>query len=148
MIREDGSVFMLNWTVQRHPNNQSTQAVDCNALLEFTRHVDETLDERGFLLEEAHDAIIAPAIPCVFSEYTGRPDYAASYNTPGISADHLLNVQVQYNAVTKAICVGDEFLLYGYRYRVVNWVGTEIDMNASYGIINLMARKVAGGEAG
>ena len=44
VIREDGSIFMLNWTVQRHPNNQSTQAVDCNASLEFTRHVDETLD--------------------------------------------------------------------------------------------------------
>ena len=63
VIREDGSIFMLNWTVQRHPNNQSTQAVDCNASLEFTRHVDETLDERGYLLEEAHDEVIAPAIP-------------------------------------------------------------------------------------
>lgn len=133
--------------MQRHPNNQTTQAIDCNAQLEFTRHVDERLDTRGYLLEEAHDMVVAPAIPCVFSEYTGRPDYAASYNTPGISADHLLNVQVQYNSTTKAIRVGDEFLLYGHRYRVVNWVGTEIDMTASYGIINLMARKAAGGEA-
>ena len=147
VIRADGSIFMLNWTVQRHPNNQSTQAIDCNARLEFTRHVDEKLDARGYLLEEAHDAVVAPAIPCVFSEYTGRPDYAASYNTPGISADHLLNVQVQYNPTTKAIRVGDDFMLYGHRYRVVNWVGTEIDMTASYGIINLMARKAAGGEA-
>lgn len=55
---------------------------------------------------------------------------------------------MQYNDATKAIRLGDEFLLYGSRYRVVNWVGTEIDMNASYGIINLMARKVAGGEDG
>ena len=53
VIREDGSIFMLNWTVQRHPNNQSTQAVDCNASLEFTRHVDETLDEKVTLLVAA-----------------------------------------------------------------------------------------------
>lgn len=90
VIREDGSIYMLNWSVQRHPNNQSTQAVDCNARLEFTRHVDERVDDRGYLLEEAHEEIIAPELPCVFSEYTGRPDYAASYNTPGIAADHLL----------------------------------------------------------
>lgn len=29
---EDQHVYMLNWTVQRHPNNQATQAIDCNAL--------------------------------------------------------------------------------------------------------------------
>ena len=129
--REDGHIVMLNWTVQRHPNNQSTQAVDCNAMLEFTRHVDETVDDRGFLITEAHEEIIAPEIPCVFSEYTGRPDYAASYNTPGISPDHLLTVQVQFNSLTRNIREGDNFELYGSRYRVVNWVGTEVDITQS-----------------
>lgn len=41
IIREDGVIYMLNWQVQRHPNNQSTQAVDCNAFLAFYRDVDE-----------------------------------------------------------------------------------------------------------
>ena len=54
VIREDGRIFMLNWTVQDMPNNQSTQAIVCNAMLSFTRHVDETVDERGYLIEEAH----------------------------------------------------------------------------------------------
>lgn len=147
VIREDGHIYMLNWSVQQHPNNQSTQAVDCNALLEFTRHVDEAVDDRGFLIAEAHDEIIAPEIPCVFSEYTGRPDYAASYNTPGISPDHLLTLQVQFNPMTQNIREGDNFRLYGSKYRVVNWVGTEVDITGSYGIINLMARKVAGGDS-
>lgn len=136
VIREDGRIYMLNWTVQRHPNNQATQAVDCNAMLEFTRHMDETLDSKGFVLEEAHDRIIAPAIPSVYSEYTGRPDYASSYNTPGIHADHLLTLQVQCNPVTQNIRIGDHFTLYGAQYRVVNWTGTEIDISGSYGIIN------------
>ncbi len=148
VIREDGRIYMLNWSVQNHPNNQSSQAVDCNAMLEFTRHADEQVDDRGFLIEEAHDAVIAPAIPCVFSEYTGRPDYAASYNTPGIAADHLLTLQVQFNPVTQNIRVGDHFMLWGSQYRVVNWIGTEIETNGSYGVLNLMARKVAGGEEG
>ena len=71
VIREDGSIFMLNWTVQRIPTT-SLRRRGLQRALEFTRHVDETLDERGYLLEEAHDEVIAPAIPCVFSEYTGR----------------------------------------------------------------------------
>lgn len=56
-------------------------------------------------------------------------------------------MQVQLNAKTRNIRIDDEFVLYGHRYRVVNWVGTEIDITGSYGILNLMARKIAGGEA-
>ena len=89
VIREDGRIYMLNWKVQEMPNNQTTQAIDCNAMLTFTRHVDETVDDKGFLVEEAREEIIVPPIPCVYAEYTGRPDYAANYNTPGISPDHL-----------------------------------------------------------
>lgn len=136
VVREDGRIYMLNWTVQRHPNNQSTQAVDCNAVLEFTRRVDEAVDDRGYLIKEAHDEVIAPPIPCVFSEYTGRPDYAANYNTPGIAADHLLTLQVQFNEKTRNIRVGDNFMLYGQLYRVVNWVATEVDIAGEYGILN------------
>ena len=45
-VREDGTIYMLNWQVQRNPNNQSTQAIACNARLSFARHMDEVLDDR------------------------------------------------------------------------------------------------------
>ncbi len=147
VIRMDNrQIYMLNWQVQHLPNNQTTQAIDCNAILTFERHMDEQLDDRGFLIREAYDEVIAPPIPCVYSEYTGRPDYAASYNTPGIAADHLLNVQVQWNERTRNLRTGDEFELLHSRYRLVNLVGTELDLRQERGILNLMARKVAGEE--
>lgn len=144
--RDNGTIYMLNWQVQHLPNNQTTQAINCNAMLAFERHVDEQVDSRGFLTREAHDEVIAPLIPCVYSEYAGRPDYAANYNTPGIAADHLLNVQVQWNERTRNLRTGDEFNLLHSRYRLVNLVGTELDLNQKRGILNLMARKVAGEE--
>lgn len=135
-IREDGMILMLNWQVQNNPNNQSTQAIACNARFQFERHVDEKVDSKGYLLEEAHDEIIAPEIPGVYAEYTGRPDYAASYNTPGISPDHLLTVQVQFNSRTDQIRLGDELNLMNSRYRIVNRVDSEVDIDRQYGIIN------------
>ena len=107
--QDDGTIYMLNWQVQHLPNNQTTQAINCNAMLEFTRHIDEEIDAKGFLISEAHEQVIAPLIPCVYAEYAGRPDYSASYNTPGITADHLLTVQVQWNSHTRDLRVGDEF---------------------------------------
>ena len=125
VIREDGRIFMLNWQVQDMPNNQTTQAIVCNAMLTFTRMIPEEVDSRGMLVREAYDDEIAPSIPCVFSEYAGRPDYAPGYNIPGISADHLLTVQVQWNERTRRLRVSDEFRLLHSRYRIVDIVGTE-----------------------
>ena len=144
VIREDGRIFMLNWTVQDMPNNQSTQAIICNTMLSFTRHVEDTVDDRGFLIEEAHEETIVPPIPCVFAEYAGRPDYMTNYNSPGVSANHLLTVQVQWNDRTKQLRTSDEFELLHSKYRVVDIVGTELDISQEHGILNLMARKVAG----
>lgn len=144
VIREDGRIFMLNWTVQDMPNNQSTQAIICNTMLSFTRHVEDTVNDRGFLIEEAHEETIVPPIPCVFAEYAGRPDYMTNYNSPGVSADHLLTVQVQWNEKTRLIRTSDEFELLHSKYRVVDIVGTELDISQEHGILNLMARKVAG----
>ena len=145
-VREDGTIYMLNWQVQRNPNNQSTQAIACNARLSFARHMDEVLDDRGYLISGATEKSIAPDMPCVYAEYTGRPDYAANYNTPGISADHLLTVQLQLNAKTDEIRLGDTFELMHSKYRVVNRVDSEIEIEHRHGIINLMARRIAGEE--
>jgi hypothetical protein len=67
-----------------------------------------------------------------------------SYNSPGVSADHLLTVQVQWNEKTRLIRTSDEFELLHSRYRVVDIVSTELDISQEHGILNLMARKVAG----
>ena len=144
---DNRQIYLLNWQVQHLPNNQTTQAIDCNAMLTFERHRDEQVDDRGFLIREAFDEVIAPLIPCVYSEYTGRPDYAVGYNTPGITADHLLTVQVQWNARTRNLRTGDEFSLLHSRYRIISLVGTELDLRQERGILNLMARKAAGEEA-
>lgn len=146
VVREDGVIFMLNWQIQRHINNQSTQAIDCNAMIEFFRQVDETLDERGYLIEEAHRKVIVPSLPCVYTEYAGRPDYATGYNTPGITPDHLLTVQVQFNDHTRNLRIGDKFELMRSTYHIVHLIDREVDMDGTYGIINLMARRSAGEE--
>lgn len=146
IVREDGVIYMLNWQVQRHPNNQNTQAVDCNAFLAFDRNVDEVLDERGYLLEPARRQTVAPLIPCVYAEYAGRPDYAPAFNTPGITPDHLLTCQVQWNSRTKEIRIGDQFELMHSTYRIVHLMHNEVDIDGVYGIINITARKAAGEE--
>lgn len=148
VVREDGAVMMLNWKVQVNPNNRSTQAIDCNSYITFTRWMEEKLDERGYLLEEAHGEVIAPSIPCVYAEYAGRPDYAPNFNAPGIAADHLLTVQVQFNSRTKDILISDEFILWNQKYRIVNQNFAEVDIDGQYGIINLMARRMAGESPG
>lgn len=47
VIREDGTVYLLNWEVQNHVNNQATQSAECNARCEFVRRVPDKTDERG-----------------------------------------------------------------------------------------------------
>lgn len=137
---------MLNWAVQQHINNQSSQAVDCNAFIEFYREVDEVLDSRGFVAEEAYRKVVAPSLPCVFSEYAGRPDYAPSYNTPGIMADHLLTCQVQFNDCSRGIRINDKFELMHSTYHIVHLMEHEVDIDGRFGIINLTARRNAGEE--
>lgn len=146
VIREDGTIYLLNWQVQRHVNNQSTQAIDCNAFLTFYREVDEELDERGYLITEAGHKDIAPGIPCVYSEYAGRPDYSTNYNTPGITPDHLLTVQVQLNPNTGNIRIGDKFKLFHHVYHIIHLLDREVDIDRQYGIINITARRAAGEE--
>jgi len=47
VIREDGVIYLLNWNVQNHPNNWSTQSTECNANIEFVRKVPDKTDENG-----------------------------------------------------------------------------------------------------
>jgi len=86
-LREDGKVFILNWNIQLHPNNQATQSLECNTMIQVSRYRHEQTDDRGKLVETAGGVIVAHELPCSFSEYSGRLDYGAAQGTPGINAD-------------------------------------------------------------
>ena len=145
VVREDGALFLLNWNIQNHANNQATQSIECNTTLSFTRDKPEVTDEDGYLIEESGREIIAPPIPCVHVEYAGRPDYAATQGTPGIHADHLISVYLQWNPKTKNIRINDEFEIGSFTYRVINISIAEVHIDQGFGILTLHAKRVAGG---
>lgn len=143
-IREDGLIVMLTWSIQHYINAQTTQAIECNHRITITRHVDATADRRGIKLTDAHDETIVDELPCVMSEYAGRPDFAAAQNAPGVHADMLTVVNLQWNEKTKEVRIGDEFMWCNSKYRVINLNYAEVDINRTHGVITLNARRVAG----
>lgn len=145
VVREDGMIYLLNWNIQNHPNNQATQSIECNSYIEITREMPEETDKNGYLIHDAKREIIVPSIPCIHSLYAGRPDYASAQGQPGINADHLLTVQLQWNDKTKNIRVNDEFVIGAFTYRVVDISIAQVDITRTHGVIDLNARRVAGG---
>lgn len=143
-IREDGLITMLNWSTQQYINAQTTQAIECNHYITITRDVDAVADEYGFVTTPAHTETIVDDLPCVMSEYAGRPDFAVSQNTPGVNPDMLTNVSMQYNEKTKNVCIGDKFVWLNHEYRIINYNWTEVDINKTHGVIHLNARRIAG----
>lgn len=148
VVREDGTIFLLNWNVQNHPNNQATQSVECNTTFRFTRRGKEKVDENGFLIKAAEDEIIAGDIPGVHAEYAGRPDYSMAQGMPGIHADHLITCYVQWNSQTRNININDHFDINGFAYRVINISTAEVHIDGEYGVLTLHAKRVAGGDSG
>ena len=145
VIREDGKIYMLNWNIQDHPNNQATQNCECNGYVSFKRHAHEVTDDLGYVILPERDEEIAPPIPVIHTEYAGRPDYMPSQWTPGVNADHLITVQVQYNRQTKNIRIDDTFEMDNYTYRIINIAFAEVHINNDYGILDLNCKRVAGG---
>lgn len=145
VVREDGMIYLLNWNIQNHPNNQATQSIECNSYIEITRSVPEETDHNGFLIHEAGREIIVPSIPCIHSLYAGRPDYASAQGQPGINADHLLTVQMQWNEKTKNVRINDEFIIGSFTYRIIDVSIAQVDISRIHGVIDLNARRVAGG---
>ena len=145
VIREDGKIYLLNWMIQYHPNNQATQSILCNARLTFRRFCPEETDDNGYQIAPSMFEIIAPEIPCTHTEYAGRPDYMISQGAAGISPDHLITVSVQWNSRTRQIRVNDLFMLGDYEYRIVNVSQAEVDINQEHGVLILNAKRVAGG---
>lgn len=150
VIKEDGELLMLNWNIQQYINAKTTQAITCNHMLKVDRHVPAKADKRGYVITEAHDETIVEPIPCVMSEYAGRPDYMIAQNSPGIHADMLTVCDVQYNESTANIELEDVFIYGKYTYKIIHIDQTQVEFIGGqtgeeiFGILRLYCRQVAG----
>lgn len=153
VIRDDGMLYMLNWNVTTHPNNQATQCVECNDYLTFTREHRVSTDQYGYEIESEEDIeldengreVIVKDIPVSHSEYAGRPEYSVSERYAGINADNLINMYVQWNDKTKNIRIGDTVVIGNYTYVIHNVYTAEVNIDKTHGCLYLQARREAGG---
>lgn len=152
VIREDGTVYILNWNVTNHPNNQASQSVECNDYLTFVREHIEKTDEYGYAVEddsveldERGMEVIVKDMPCSHSEYAGRPDYELVQGTPGLSPDHLISCHTQWNEMTKKIRINDQCVIGNYTYRVVSTYTAEVNIDKTSGILTMNLKRVSGG---
>lgn len=144
VLHNDGRVLILNWNVQKHVNNQATQAVECNHYMTLERYTDAVTDERGYVQQAAGWNPVFSHHPVVLSDYAGRPDYSAAQGTPGINADMLNTGQIQLNEHTRTMRINDEYEYGGFRYRIINISWHEISIDGTHGIINFNSKRVAG----
>ena len=145
VVREDGMLYMLNWNVTLHANNQATQSVECNAVVDITREVPDLVDEKGYLVEAGGKKAICPGLPISHSEYAGRPDYSGASMQAGMHPDHLISVYCQWNAATRKIRLDDEFVIGDFTYRVINLSLAEVMIDRDCGVLTINAKRVAGG---
>ena len=145
VIREDGVLYMLNWNITLHANNQATQSTECNAVVDITREFPDTVDEKGYLIEPGGRRAVCPKLPINHSEYAGRPDYSGASMQAGMHPDHLITVTCQWNKGTRQIRLDDEFIIGDFTYRVINISMAEVQIDEDYGVLVLNAKRVAGG---
>ena len=144
-IREDGMLYMLNWNITLHANNQATQSTECNAIVDITREFADEVDEDGMLISEGGRKPVAAGLPISHMEYAGRPDYSGAAGQAGMHPDHLISVYCQWNKTTRQIRLDDEFILGDFTYRIVNISLAEVQVDRDYGILTMNAKRVAGG---
>ena len=145
VIREDGMLYMLNWNITLHANNQATQSTECNAIVDIMREYPPEIDEKGYVLMEGGRRPVAAGLPINHTEYAGRPDYSGASLQAGMHPDHLITVSCQWNKTTRQIRLDDEFVLGDFTYRVINISLAEVQIDKDYGVLVLNAKRVAGG---
>ena len=145
VIREDGMLYMLNWNITLHANNQATQSTECNAVVDIMREYPPETDEKGFILQEGGRRPVAASLPINHTEYAGRPDYSGASLQAGMHPDHLITVSCQWNPTTRQIRLDDEFVIGDFTYRVMNISLAEVQIDKDYGVLVLNAKRVAGG---
>lgn len=144
-IREDGMLYMLNWNITSHANNQATQSVECNAIVDVMREFPDIVDDRGMLIRPGGRRPVAAGLPISHSEYAGRPDYSGASMQAGMHPDHLITVSCQWNPTTREILLDDEFVIGRFTYRVINISLAEVQIDKDYGVLIMNAKRVAGG---
>ena len=144
-IREDGMLYMLNWNITLHANNQATQSTECNAIVDITREFADEVDEQGMLISEGGRKPVAAGLPISHMEYAGRPDYSGAAGQAGMHPDHLISVYCQWNKTTRKIRLDDQFVLGDFTYKIVNISLAEVQVDRDYGILTMNAKRVAGG---
>lgn len=145
-VREDGQIRQLNWKVEKHVNDQTTQAQECNLMITIERMMDEVVNPlTGMLVVEGGYEAIVSDHPCAAYQYDSRPYYDVHINAPGVAPDVTTIFQIQWNTGTRNIRIGDEFDWFVDRYRISNIDYGGIDVSGTNGVLKLHARKVAGG---
>ena len=145
VIREDGMLYMLNWNITFHANNQATQSTECNAIVDIMREYPPEIDEKGYVLMEGGRRPVAAGLPINHTEYAGRPDYSGASLQAGMHPDHLITVSCQWNKTTRQIRLDDEFVIGDFTYRIINISLAEVQIDKDYGVLVLNAKRVAGG---
>lgn len=145
VIREDGMLFMLNWNITLHANNQATQSTECNGIVDITREFPDEVDDKGMLIQAGGRRPVAASLPISHAEYAGRPDYSGASGQAGMHPDHLITVYCQWNETTRKIRLDDQFVLGDFTYKVMNISLAEVQVDKDYGILTLNAKRVAGG---
>lgn len=145
VVREDGLLFILNWNITLHANNQATQSTEINAIVDITREFPPVVNEKGYVIDPGGRRPVAPGLPISHSEYAGRPDYSGASMQAGMHPDHLITVSCQWNKTTRQIRLDDEFILGDFTYRVMNISLAEVQVDKDYGILTMNAKRVAGG---
>lgn len=141
----DGRAFLLDWNVSLQSNNAPSRAVNCNMMLQIVRHVNEVVDDMGYMIEPEHDEMIVPAMPANGYRYEGRPEFTGNSGTPGTVPNALTEITVQYNSRTKNIRTDDRFKWGDEWYIVIDVDYVGMNMRGEYGTLNLQARKMPGG---
>ena len=142
---ENGVTYILDWEIPPEHNNRASRALRCNINLTVYRHMPETVDEMGYLIEPEHDEDIFTELPSNAYRYDGRPEYSAIAGFPGVIGSALTIMTVQYNDKTKNIKQDDHFVWGDQDYTIidVNWVGVNYRTNT--GTLKVQAKKTAGG---
>lgn len=145
IIGSDETIYLLDWEVPPQPNNMMSRALRCNVLTSFMRYQEEEVDDEGYLVKEEGWVTIADEIPCNAYRHDGRLEFSANSHLPGLIPNTVTLLTVQFNENTKKIKTDDTFVWGGDTYVIadVNLVG--VNMRGTHGVIQLQAKKKAGG---
>ena len=158
VIQEDGTIYLLDWSMPPQPNNKASRAVICNLMLKVNRFLnnpikddEELVDELGFVIEEKIPSeysdfkTICDDIPCNIYHYDGRPEYSAIASHPGVAPNNLIILIVQLNDITDNIRIDDYFTWGNEDFSIIDINRVGVDLKGT-GVLKIQAKKKAGSE--